>query len=142
MIFADEGYSNAHNSWEPKEDVNAPVLLTAFYGQNPGAIRKLEMGSLDCSQGTLPLDHKERTRSLRTQPMSIERSQVYIRSARIANERTSMSDDRTPANPTTPPPQSPQNNNETPLTLHQAIESLIQSHRRCQRPEVRLGSLW
>jgi len=46
-----KGYSDAHNSWEPKEDVNAPMLLTAFYGRNPGAIRKLEMGSLDCIQG-------------------------------------------------------------------------------------------
>ena len=27
-----KGYSDAHNSWEPKEAVNAPVLLTAFYG--------------------------------------------------------------------------------------------------------------
>jgi len=27
-----KGYLDAHNSWEPKEAINAPVLLTAFYG--------------------------------------------------------------------------------------------------------------
>jgi len=25
-------YSDTHNSWEPKEAINAPVLLTAYYG--------------------------------------------------------------------------------------------------------------
>ena len=135
-----KGYSDAHNSWEPKEDVNIPVLLTAFYGQNPGAIRKLEMGSLDCSQGALPLETKECTKKLRTQSRFMGHSQMNIRSVRIVNERTSMSSDCTPANPLTPPPHSPQNDGR-PSTFQQAVDILTRNHQRHQRPEVSVDTL-
>jgi hypothetical protein len=47
-----KGYSEAHNSWEPKENVNAPALLTAFHGNNPGAIRMIKKEKKDYTQGT------------------------------------------------------------------------------------------
>jgi hypothetical protein len=46
-----KGYSEAHNSWEPKENVNTPELLVAFHGNNPGAIRTIKKEKKDCTQG-------------------------------------------------------------------------------------------
>ena|SRR6267142_6191313 len=86
------------------------------------------------------VDPKEHTKSRRTQPMAIGRSQMHIRSVRIANKKTSMSGDHNPANPPTSPPHSPQNN-KRPSMIQQAVDSLIQSHQRCQRPEVSLETL-
>jgi Chromo (CHRromatin Organisation MOdifier) domain len=36
-----KGYSAAHNTWEPKENVNAPELVKEFYQKNPSAIREM-----------------------------------------------------------------------------------------------------
>jgi hypothetical protein len=44
-----KGNSEAHNSWEPKENVNAPELLVAFHGNNPGAIRMIKKEKEDCA---------------------------------------------------------------------------------------------
>ncbi|KDR68936.1 hypothetical protein GALMADRAFT_29051, partial [Galerina marginata CBS 339.88] len=44
-----EGYGTEHNSWEYKDNVNAPELITEFHAQNPGAprqIRALAFGSI------------------------------------------------------------------------------------------------
>jgi len=84
------------------------------------------MGSLDCGRGTSSLETEERTKKLRTQAGLIGCSQMNIRSVRIANERTSMSSDRTPANPLTPPPHSPQND-ESPSTIQQAVDILARN---------------
>jgi len=56
-----KGYSDAHNSWEPKENVTAPVLLAAYHEQNTAAVRKLETEQADCGQSMLSLASKERT---------------------------------------------------------------------------------
>jgi len=56
-----KGYSDAHNSWEPKENVTAPALLAAYHEWNTGAIRKLEAERADCSQSMSSLESKERT---------------------------------------------------------------------------------
>jgi hypothetical protein len=48
--------------------VNAPVLLTAFYGNNPGAIRTLKKEEEDCAQSTLSLESEECTKTLKPQP--------------------------------------------------------------------------
>jgi len=53
--------SDAHNSWEPKENVTAPALLAAYHEWNPAAVRKLETEQAGCSQSTLSLESKERT---------------------------------------------------------------------------------
>src|SRR5882672_9920837 len=127
-----KGYSDAHNSWEPKEAINAPVLLAAYYGQNPGAIRKMKKGRIDCTQRTLSSDLGERIRAMKPQP----RTGMLIRSARIANEEASMSDERTPANPPSPSSTSTQRTRETPLTLSQAVNQLVDSARR-QRAQLR-----
>ena len=56
-----KGYSDAHNSWEPKENVNAPELLAAYYEQNTAAIRKLEEEQAERGQKALSLRTKGRT---------------------------------------------------------------------------------
>jgi len=121
-----KGYSDAHNSWEPKEAINAPVLLAAYYGRNPGAIRKTELGRTDCVRRTSSSDLGERTKTKKTQP----RTGMHIRSARIANEEASMSGERTPANPSSSS-QSTQRDHRTPLSLTQAIDNLV----RCARQQ-------
>src|SRR6266850_2170542 len=126
-----KGYSDAHNSWEPKEAINAPVLLNAFYGRNPGAIRKMEMERADCGQRTLSLDPGERTRTKKTQPWT----SMHIRSTKIANEEDDMSGGHTPPNPTSPSSSSTQHNREAPLTLSQAIKQLVHSARQ-QRAQL------
>jgi len=140
-----KGYSDAHNSWEPKEAINAPMLLTAFYGRNPGAIRKTEMESTDCGQRTLSLDPGECSQARKTLPQTSKRLPMHIRSARIVNEGPSMSGECTPANPSPSSSQSIQRDHKEPLTLTQAINNLIQGARqqRCHlRQEVSTDSLW
>src|SRR6267142_917647 len=140
-----KGYSDAHNSWEPKEAINAPVLLAAFYGRNPGAIRKTELEKADCGQRTLSSDLGECTRVRKTQPWTSKRPPMHIRSARIVNEEINMSGGCTPANPSPSSSQSTQCDHRVPLTLSQAIDNLIQSARQQQdqlRQEVSIDSLW
>jgi len=139
-----KGYSDAHNSWEPKEAINAPVLLTAFYRQNPGAIRKTEMGKVDCAQRTSSSDLGECTQAKETQPQTSKHPLMHIRSARIASEEINMSSGRTPINPSPSSFQSTQHDHRTLLTLSQAIDNLVRSARqqRAQlRQEVSIDSL-
>jgi len=110
--------------------MNAPVLLIAFHRQNPGAIRKLKVEDTDCGQRTLSLDQGECTKSQRTQPQTIKCPQMHIRSARVADERASMSGECTPVNPSPSPSQSPWNNDGTLLPLCQVIDNLILSARQ------------
>ena len=56
-----KGYSDAHNSWEPKENVTAPALLAAYHEWNTAAVRKLETEQADCGQSTSSLGSKECT---------------------------------------------------------------------------------
>src|SRR6267142_4141786 len=56
-----KGYSDTHNSWEPKENVTAPTLLAAYHERNTAAVRKLETEQADCGQRTLSLDSKRQT---------------------------------------------------------------------------------
>ena len=56
-----KGYADAHNSWEPKENVTAPALLAAYHEQNTAAVRKLKMEQADCGQDKHPLDSKRQT---------------------------------------------------------------------------------
>jgi len=56
-----KGYSDTHNSWEPKENVTAPALLAAYHEQNTVAARKLETEQADCGQSMLSLKSKECT---------------------------------------------------------------------------------
>jgi hypothetical protein len=72
---------DAHNSWEPKENVNAPVLLTAFHGNNPEAIRAIKNEKKDCAQGMWSYETEECTTSAKPQPHTAGCKVVYLRSA-------------------------------------------------------------
>jgi hypothetical protein len=54
------GYSQAHNSWEPTEQVHAPELVDRFHQENPKAIRAicLKEDKLD-SMETMPYIHPD-----------------------------------------------------------------------------------
>jgi len=56
-----KGYSDAHNSWEPKENVTTPALLAAYHGQNAAVIKRLEAEQAGCSQSKLSLESQECT---------------------------------------------------------------------------------
>jgi Chromo (CHRromatin Organisation MOdifier) domain len=75
-----KGYSEAHNSWEPKENVNVPELLVAFHGNNPEAIRMIKKEKEDCAQGTWSYETEERTTSTKPQPHTGGRKVMYLRS--------------------------------------------------------------
>jgi hypothetical protein len=94
-----KGYSEAHNSWEPKENVNAPELLASFHKQNPAAIRVAKSGTSDCTHRTLSLEAKGRTKDQQAQPQSRKRPRMLIRSIRIAEEEPRMSSEETPVPP-------------------------------------------
>jgi hypothetical protein len=37
-----KGYSSAHDSWEPADQVHAPELVKAYFDKNPRAVRRIE----------------------------------------------------------------------------------------------------
>jgi hypothetical protein len=82
-----KGYSKAHNSWELKENVSAPVLLTAFHGNNPGAIRVIKKEKKDCAQGTWSYEMEECTKTLKPQPHTTGRRVMYLRSTEMGLTR-------------------------------------------------------
>ena len=44
-----KGYSAAHNSWEPRENVHAPELVKSFYEAEPKSIKTLQLGRIESS---------------------------------------------------------------------------------------------
>jgi hypothetical protein len=80
----------AHNSWELKENVNAPVLLTAFHGNNPGAIRMIKKEKKDCTQSTLSYETEEHTKTLEPQPRTAGCRVMYLRSTRTRTKGPEM----------------------------------------------------
>ena len=46
-----KGYSDAHNSWEPKEHLHAPELLSTYHKRHQAAIRTMKRISNDCVLG-------------------------------------------------------------------------------------------
>jgi Chromo (CHRromatin Organisation MOdifier) domain len=81
-----KGYFEAHNSWEPKENVNVPELLVAFHGNNPGAIRMIKKEKEDCAQGTWSYETEECTTSAKPQPHTEGCKVMYLRSAEMRSK--------------------------------------------------------
>jgi hypothetical protein len=73
----------AHDSWELKENVNAPVLLTAFHSNNPGAIRMIKEEKKDCIQGTWSYELEECTRGTKPQPHMANSKVMYLKSVEM-----------------------------------------------------------
>jgi hypothetical protein len=82
-----KGYSEAHNSWELKENVDAPALLTSFHGNNLGAIRVNKKEMKDCAQSMLSYETEEHTKTLKPQPCTAGRRVIYLRSAKTETKR-------------------------------------------------------
>jgi hypothetical protein len=54
-----KGYLEVHNSWEPKENVNAPILLAAFHKRNPAAIKTLKFKEGDGATNQIEQEEEE-----------------------------------------------------------------------------------
>jgi hypothetical protein len=72
-------------------NVNTLALLTAFHGNNPGAIRKLKKEEDNCTQSILSLGSEEHTKTLKSQPHMTGHRVVYLRSIKaMAKEQGTM----------------------------------------------------
>jgi hypothetical protein len=60
--------------------VTTPVLLTAFHGNNPGAIRAIKKEKDDCTLGMWSYETEEHTKTLKSQPHTSGRRVMYLRS--------------------------------------------------------------
>jgi hypothetical protein len=81
--------------------VTTPVLLTAFYGNNPGAIRATKKEKEDCAQGTWSYETEEHTKTLKSQPHTTGRRVIYLRSARTGTKgpETMAEQEQNPTSP-------------------------------------------
>src|SRR6266850_2764714 len=95
-----KGYSDAHNSWEPEENVTAPALLAAYHERNTAAARKLETEQVDCGQRTLPLESKEQTAKALLQQ---EGQSKALNPDDCAQRRSRRIKEETKAQPAVPP---------------------------------------
>jgi hypothetical protein len=66
--------------------VNIPALLTAFHGNNPGAIRTIKKEKEDCTQGTWSYETEERTRGTKPQPHMADHKVMYLRSTEMKSK--------------------------------------------------------
>jgi hypothetical protein len=71
------GYSKAHDSWEPTEQVHTPELVDRFHRENPEAIRAicLKEEELD-NMGVMSHPHSDDT-TVRTSPLTCWTSPVW-----------------------------------------------------------------
>jgi hypothetical protein len=76
----------AHNSWEPKENVNAPELLIAFYSNNLGAIRMIKKEGEGCTQSMLSSESEECAKTLKPQPHTAGCRVMYLRSIKTTTK--------------------------------------------------------
>jgi hypothetical protein len=86
-----KGYSNAHNSWEPKENVNVPTLLTAFHKRKLAAIKVQKWMIDDCTPRMRSLGSKKCTKDKTTLPQKTRITPVLIRSIRMMGTSPRMS---------------------------------------------------
>ena len=94
-----KGYSDAHNSWEPKENVNAPELLASYHEQNLIAIRASKLNPKKDIRRTLSLESAECTQNQGTLPLSNKHPHMLIRSIETSKANSRMSSGRTPTSP-------------------------------------------
>src|SRR6266850_3927525 len=98
-----KGYSDAHNSWEPKENVTTPALLAAYHERNTAAVRKLETEQVDCGQRTLSLEPKEQIAKALLQQEESKGQSKALNSDDCAQRRSRRIKEEAKAQPAVPP---------------------------------------
>src|SRR5579863_10379609 len=88
-----KGYSEAHNSWEPKAYLNAPELLQAFHQHHKKVIRALKAVLTDCAQGAKAKDKTGNpVKDQKENPGTAECRPMHIRSLRMQENKSITSE--------------------------------------------------
>src|SRR5487761_1662692 len=119
-----KGYSDAHNSWEPKEHLHAPELLSTYHKRHQAAIRTMKRISNDCVLGAQVVRPGIKDTKPRNEPSTLRRRPMRIRSLRMGDE-PSMSSER-PQSPT-PAEASRLRRRPTPQIVLYSDDTLFQS---------------
>src|SRR5579863_5302281 len=92
-----KGYSEAHDSWEPKANLNAPELLQAFHQRHKKVERALKAVLIDCAQGAKAKDQKGNpVKDQKGNPKTAERRPMRIRSLRMQESKGMTSESSSP----------------------------------------------
>src|SRR5579863_10364067 len=92
-----KGYSEAHDSWEPKANLNAPELLQAFHQRHKKVERALKAVLIDCAQGAKAKDQKGNpVKDQKGNPKTAERRPMRIRSLRMQESEGMTSESSSP----------------------------------------------
>src|SRR5579863_7093215 len=92
-----KGYSEAHDSWEPKAYLNAPELLQAFHQRHKKVIRALKAVLTDCAQGAKAKDEiGNPVKDQKGNPRTAERWPMRIRSLRMQESEGMTSESSSP----------------------------------------------
>src|SRR5487761_1336138 len=126
-----KGYSDAHNSWEPKEHLHAPELLSTYHKRHQAAIHTMKRISNDCVLGAQVVRPKTKDTKPRNEPSTLRRRPMHIRSLRMGDE-PSMSSER-PQSPT-PAEASRLRRRPTPQIVLYSDDTLFQSRDPATRP--------
>src|SRR5579863_9291110 len=92
-----KGYSEAHDSWEPKAYLNAPELLQAFHQRHKKVICALKAVLIDCAQGAKAKDEiGNPVKDQKGNPRIAERRPMHIRSLRMQESEGMTSESSSP----------------------------------------------
>src|SRR5579863_4373909 len=92
-----KGYSDAHDSWEPKANLNAPELLQAFHQRHKKVERALKAVLIDCAQEAKAKDQKGNpVKDQKGNPRIAERWPMCIRSLRMQESEGMTSESSSP----------------------------------------------
>src|SRR5487761_1204563 len=119
-----KGYSDAHNSWEPKEHLHAPELLSTYHKRHQAAIRTMKRTSNDCVLGARVMRPETKDTNPRNEPSTLRRPPMRIKRLRMGND-PSMSSER--PKPPTPAEASRLRRRPTPQIVIYSDDALFQS---------------
>src|SRR5487761_1155848 len=126
-----KGYSDAHNSWEPKEHLHAPELLSTYHKCHQAAIHTMKCTSNDCAPGAQVVHPETKDTNPRNEPSTLRRRPMHIRSLRMG-DKSSMSSER-PQSPT-PAEASRLRRQPTPQIVVYSDDTLFRNRDSATRP--------